>query len=300
MPLASGPMATIDIANLDLTPYQTTPLLSAEATLTLSLDLHTNKPANGPPHVEKAAKRMLETASEIKQVLITRLELAGINLRAEMSFDNACDRFWVSVRHRFLYWMNYDHEGLDLLNEDEQGKIELDDKLEKAELARELDKHLFGIDGLKFLGKPFNQQVALMASRLSFVAANDKFSDYEEVIGPDLLNTLNVLQGRYERMVHDRSSRDDDGAGLRELRHTLQRRIALYTNAMLTMIDEEDPDSVELVLAALRPMINARVRKGGSDDETQDSSEPEGEGLPLPADMLEGDPAPAQENADSK
>jgi hypothetical protein len=47
-------------------------------------------------------------------------------------------------------------------------------------------------------------------------------------------------------------------------------------------------------------MINVRVRKGGSGEETLDSSEPEGEGLPLPADMLEGTPEPAVENVDSE
>jgi hypothetical protein len=293
-------MSTFDIATIDLTPYQSTPLLPAEATLTLAVDLHANMSANAPPYVQKAAKRMLDTANEIKQVLITRVELAGANARMQMSFDNACDRFWVSVRHRLFYWMNYDHEGLDLLNEAEQDKIDLEDKQQKAELARELEKHLFGIDGLKFLGKPFNQQVALMASRLSFVAANEKFSDYEELIGADLLNTLNVLQGRYEAMVRLRSSRDDDGANVRQLRHTLQRHIAFYSTAALTAIDDEDPDSAELVLASLRPMVNARVRKGGSGEETSDSSEPASEGLPLPADLLEGEPEPADENADNE
>jgi hypothetical protein len=35
-------------------------------------------------------------------------------------------------------------------------------------------------------------------------------------------------------------------------------------------------------------------------EENQDASEPEGEGLPLPADMLEGAPEPAAEDADSE
>lgn len=46
-----------------------------------------------------------------------------------------------------------------MLNDDEQRKIQLDDKRKQAELARELDKHLFGIDGLKLSSKPWNQQV---------------------------------------------------------------------------------------------------------------------------------------------
>ena len=108
-------MAPIDIASIDLTPYQSTPLLSAEATVTLAMDLHTGMPANAPPHVEKAAKRMLNTANEIKQVFIARVERAGVNLRTQMSFDSACDRFWACVRYRLVYWMIYDHEGLDLV-----------------------------------------------------------------------------------------------------------------------------------------------------------------------------------------
>lgn len=300
MHLSSPTMTIIDIANIDLTPYQNTPLLPAEATLTLGLDLYEGKPADAPPHVEKAGKRMLNTANEIKQVLITRVELAGLNLGMQVSFDGVCDRFWVATRQLFLYWMNYLHEGLDLLSDDEQDKINLDDKREKAELARELDKHLFGIDGLSFLRKPFNQQVALMASRLSFIAASEKFSGYEEVIGADLLNTLNVLQGRYEAMVRGRSSYEDEGGNLRLLRHTLQRHISLYAGAVLTMLDEDDPKSIEIVFAALRPMVNVRVRRGRPEVENEDTGAPETEGAPLPDDMLEPAAEPTPENGDSE
>jgi len=293
-------MALIDITGFDPTPYQTTPLLPAESTATLGADLFALKPADAPLHVEKAAKRMLNTVNEMREVFVSRVELAGISLRTLMLFDSASDRFWVATRQRCSYWMIYAHEGLDLLSEEEQASIQLTDKREMAELARELDKHLFGIDGLKFLSKPFNQQVTLMGSRLTFITISNKVSLYEQLLGPDLLNTLNVLQGRYEAMVRDRSARDDDVAGLRLLRFKLQRHIALYANAVLTMLDEDEDESIDLVRAALRPMINARLGKSSSSDKSEDTSEPETEGEPLPVDMLEDVPAPEPENGDGE
>ncbi|HLT36012.1 MAG TPA: hypothetical protein VK034_06995 [Enhygromyxa sp.] len=285
-------MTIIDIAAIDFAQYQTTPLLSAEATLTLSLDLYNGRPIGAPAHVGKAAKRMLKTANEMKQAFIARVELAGVDFGRQVAFDTACDRFWSSLRQRLGYWMNFAHDGLDLLDEKEQDRLDLEDKREKAATARELDKHIFGVDGLNFLRRPFAQQVALMASRLSFIAASDKFDEYEEVIGHDLLTTLNVLQGRYEGMVHDRSMRDDNTTNLRTLRHTLQRHITLYANAVISMIDEDEPESIQIVLDALRPMTNARVRRSRSgeqldkDGELEVDGEAEAEAEPLPGDAL--------------
>ena len=292
-------MATLDIDDFDPTPYPMAPMLPAESTVTLAADLHACKPSEPTLQVEKTAKKMYEAASELKQVFITRVELAGINMRMRTQFDTVSDRFWFVTRQQVLHWANYAHEGMDMLSDEEKAKIDHADKLEKAEVARELDKHLFS-DGLKFLAKPFNQQVTLMASRLSFIAASNKFSAYQEVIGADLLNTLNVLQGRYETMVRERNMQEDEGAEVKRLRHKLQRRITLYANAVLAMLDEDDPASIDVVLDALRPMVNIRTPKRGSTEVTNDTNEPEGEGEPLPEDMLEGAPEAEAEDGDSE
>jgi hypothetical protein len=298
-------MVIINIADVDLTPYQTCPLLPTESTASLGFDLHSCMPDDAPLQVQKAAKRMLASASAIEEVFTTRVELAGVDLNAEVAFDSATDRFWVAVRNRCYYWMYYAHEGLDLLTKAQQDKIDLEDKREKAELARELDKHLFGIDGLKFLSKRFSQQVVLMASRLKFIAGSEKFSDYEELIGPELLNMLNVLQERYKEMVRDRSARGDDGSDLKLLRYTLQRHITLYASAVLGMIDEDEPESIEMVLEALQPMVNTRAdrprsAKDNAKPKTEPEPEPETEGEPLPAEAIEPAIEPAAENDDSE
>ena len=292
---------TTSIEDIDIALYQTTPMLPTEATLTLGLDLFSLKPAGAPPQVEKAAMRMFNTASLIKQALVDRVEQAGIDAGMEVGFDGALDRFWAGSRYCLLTWMNYGHDGLELLSDDEQSEIDLEDKREKAELARELEKHLFGIDGLAFLRKPFNQQVALMASRLGFIASSEKASAYEELLGPDLLNTLNVLQRRYEAMVRDRSARDDEGISVKQLRHKLQRHISLYANAVISMLDEDKPESIEIVLAALRPMVNTRVpRRSRSGDENENKPAPETEGEPFPNELLEAAPEPTPEDVDSE
>ncbi|MFO7565016.1 MAG: hypothetical protein R6X02_20390 [Enhygromyxa sp.] len=275
-------MAIIDISEIDLSQYQTTPLLSSEATLTLSQDLYNGRPNPAPPHVEKAAKRMYGTGGKVKQVLIERVELAGAESGLLASFDVAVDRFWGSLRPRLGFWMNFAHEGLELLDKDEQDKLDLEDKREKAALARELDKHIFGAEGLNFVRRPYNQQVALMASRLSFIAASPKLKAYKEVIGEELFTTLELLQGRYEKLVHERAMRDDNTSNLRLLRHTLQRHIALYANAVLSMLDEDEPQSIEIVLDALRPMVNARVRRARSPNEPDELDQPDTPAVPEP------------------
>ena len=280
-------MATLDINTIDITDYQSTPLLATEATLTLAVDLDKAKPADAPPHVAKAAKRMLGTVEQIKQEFVARVGMAGIDLSTLLALDTVIDRFWNATRQRCYYCMNYDHDGLDSLSESEQDKIDLEDKREQAERARELDKHLFGSDGLAFLRKPFNQQVVQMATRLTFITTSDKFAAYEEVIGADLLNTLIVLQGRYEALVHNRAMRDDDTANLRLLRAALQRNITLYASAVLSMLDENEPETVGIVLEALRPMANARTRRPRSDEKSEaEAGESETEGEPLPSDDL--------------
>jgi hypothetical protein len=191
----------IDIATIDLSPYQSTPQLPTEGTLTLSQDLLRAKPPNGPPQVEKAAARLALAVKETQQALIGRVEDAGLDLGSEVAFDGVMDHFWAATRNRLAYWMIYDSEGLDLLDEQEQIALDIVEKREKAELARELDKHLFGEDGLGFLRRPFSQQVALTASRLAFIKNSENAAAYEQLLDPELLEALTILQGRYETIM---------------------------------------------------------------------------------------------------
>lgn len=282
-------MATLDITTIDIAEYQTAPVLTTDATLTLAVDLDRAKPTGAPPHVDKAAKRMIGTVEQIKQEFVARVGMAGLDFATLMAFDTALDRFWHATRQRCYFWINFDHDGLDSLSEAEKDQLDLEDKREKAEIARELDKHLFGSEGLTFLRKPFNQQVVQMASRLTFIAASDKFAAFEEVIGPELLATLNVLQGRYEEMVHSRAMRSDDSANLRHLRATLQRHISLYANAVISMLDEDEPESIGIVQEALRPIVNARINRPRSNEDGGEGGgglDNETEGEPLPNDDL--------------
>jgi hypothetical protein len=89
-----------------------------------------------------------------------------------------------------------------------------------------------------------------MASRLSLIAASDQFSDYQEVIGADLLDALNVLQGRYEVATTVPAS---DSFG------TLQRPIVLDPPRFSPCSTKTSPTQSSPCFAALRPTVNVRT-----------------------------------------
>lgn len=72
---------------------------------------------------------------------------------------------------------------------------------------------------------------------------------------------LVACQARYEAMVKARMSRADRKTvhfGL--LGGKLRRLLARYVNAVLTLLDEDEPESLSLVLAALHPIEVLRTQ----------------------------------------
>jgi hypothetical protein len=251
-------MATIDFTTLDLTPYQSAPSLPADALLTLANDLGVAQPIDPPVHVKKAAKRMFISAQAVNAILIQRIEGGAFDLIGEVTFDTTTDRFWSSTREQCQLAINYADPGLEQLSEAEQAEIDLPSKRELAEVARKLHNHLFAENGLAFLKKPMREQVVAMATRLEFIATSEEHDKYEAVLGSGLLKTLRVLQGRYEAIVHSRATRADTIGDLRAVRRRLQRDITMYATTVLSLLDEDDPESAAKVLAALRPMVYVR------------------------------------------
>jgi hypothetical protein len=253
----------IPISMIDITPYQSCPQLPTEGTLSLGQDLIDAQPPELPPYAVKLAKRLAATVAETEEALVIRVEeAAGIDLAAEGKFDTVLDRFWKATRGRVDYWQLHEQEGLELLDPSEQAEMKLEQKRKLAKAARDLDKHLFGVEGLDFTRRPYPQQATLMASRLEFIQTSEHREIYIEVLGEELFESLVVMQGRYEAMVRARSKRDASSlANLRELRHQLQRVILRYASGIVSMLDEDEPDSGAIVVDALQPMVNARVRR---------------------------------------
>lgn len=124
---------------------------------------------------------------------------------------------------------------------------------------------LLGTNGLAFLRLAYPEQSERTASPLRLVDEDEPGESIAELAGSELLAALNLAHQRYEDMVAARASRgprpsEDFG----DLRAKLQRAIACYSTAVLTMLDEDEPDSREVVLTALRPIEVARARFGSA------------------------------------
>jgi hypothetical protein len=242
---------------LDLSPYQSTPMLTAEGTYRLALDLAEAKPEPAPELIDKRVLQMLITSEQMRDAMVARVAAARGGGRRDVDFDGLADRLWSATRAELEYRMLWAEPGVALLSDAEAEALELARRRADAALARELYEHLFA-DGVAFAVRPFSEQATAMASRLAFIASSPKAERYTALIGAERLAALRVVQGRYEAMVHERATRSDEREDIGALRLVLQRQISLYAGAVLGLLDEDDPTSVARVRAALQPMLNAR------------------------------------------
>lgn len=272
-------MSGIDIRTLDLTQYQSAPMLTVNGLLRLISDLDRAKPKDAPAFVLNASATMVGTAAQIEARMLERVDGAGVDSKAEFDFDVSCDRFWIDVRDQLEHRMQYGDDALLQLKKSSREKIDLEHRRDMAVVAKELHNHLFGLDGTDFLRLPFNEQVVQMARRLEFIHKSPKAMTYEELLGEGLLTTLGELQIHYDEMVHSRTMRDKTVTNIKELRHTAQRHITLYASTVLATMDEQDPDSVERAIEALRPIRSARLRRGSPSSDAGETGEGEGEGV---------------------
>lgn len=248
------------LALIDLGPYRTVPLLSATGTVSLGKSLLALRLPNTPAYVEKDTKK-LELAIENAEAQFAERHDAGADLGLERSFDVLVDRIWVALRSRLQFWLNYDHEGIELFSDDERDELELAEARELAVVAAELLARVFG-EGVEFLRLPYPRQAAEMASRLRYIETHGYGAVFEELVGARPAAFVKVCQRRYEAMVEQRDARPDGVTiNLRLLRDDVKRAIERYANAVLTLIDDDDPEQSQAVLAALHPLIAVRTRK---------------------------------------
>jgi hypothetical protein len=256
-------MTTLELATLDLSLYQSTPMLTAEGTYRLALDLAEAKPEPAPELIDKRVLQMLVTSERMSDAMVAKVAAKRGGGRRDVDFDGLADRLWSATRAELEYRMLWAEPGVVLLSDAEAEALELERRRADAELARELYEHLFG-DGVSFAVRPFSEQATAMATRLAFITSSPKAARYTALIGAERLAALRVVQGRYEAMVHERATRSDEREDVGALRLVLQRQISLYAGAVLGLLDEHDPSSIAQVRAALQPMVNARRGRSGS------------------------------------
>jgi hypothetical protein len=194
----------------------------------------------------------------------------------ETMLDGAADSLWSALRNRLDTWGVFEHPGLAGVLQAHGRRsataVALAQARKKAERARDLSGRLFGTDGLAFIRLPYPAQAESMASILRLIDEDGLTSSLDELAGPELMVALVTCQAQYEAMVAARMSRNGRKSGdLKGFLGKLQRAIARYTNAVLTLLDEDEPESLDLVLAALQPveLLRAQVSRGTSRPETE-------------------------------
>lgn len=272
-------MATT-FATFDPTPYQRTPRLSIEGAIALGRALMNARPEKPPAHVARAADRLEALIAEGEAALtVRRREQAPIDASDDVAFDTAVDGLWGALRDRLSAWTVFAQAPIESLAGPKARKsaatVELARARKKAEHARALLAKLFGAEGLVFTRQPWAEQAESMAAILRLVEEDELGDAIAELAGSEWLATLHLCQAKYEAMVQTRASRDARLThDLGELLAKIQRAITRYNTAILTLLDEDDPPSLDLVLAALRPVDITRARIGTSGRTASEPTEP--------------------------
>jgi hypothetical protein len=265
-------MFPLTFETFDPSPYQRTPRLSVMRALALGRALLELRPESGSSQLDRIADKLERLVSEGEATLTTRRrESIPADHAIEITLDGAADALWTTLRNGLDHWSVFEHPGLvgmlQAHGRRSSTAVALAQARKKAERARELSGRLFGADGLAFLRLPYPEQALSMASILRLIEEDGLAPSIDALAGPEVMVALVACQVQYEAMVKTRMSRvGRKSAHLGQLRGKLQRAIARYTNAVLTLLDEDEPESLDVVLTALQPVevLRARVSRGTS------------------------------------
>jgi hypothetical protein len=253
-------MNPIAFDTFDPTEYTRTPNIPTRTTVGLGRALLKLRPAKSNDVLDKAALRLESTLQELESSLTDRLRYSNSDAPVrEIDFDRATDGLWISLRDRLNGWIAFEHQGLDALPGELLEKANLAHAKNQAARARRLHDRLFGSNGVAFVQQPFLEQSATMASLLRLIDEDGHDPDVAELVGAEWLTVLRICQIQYEAMVDDRLARErGKNLGLAAIRNKLRRMISVYNAAVITLLDDDFPETLDMVVAALRPMVRIR------------------------------------------
>ena len=273
-------MDIVTFETFDPTPYQRVPIVNLRSLIVLSKALVDGKPLDAPATVHKRGDRLHELVGTAESELTDRLrEQVAATYGVPGELDGGTDGLWGVCYRRLELMAAYEHPGLDPLIA--QANLPLGISLAKdrklAERARVLHQRLFRGQGLAFLRGAFRDQSEVTGSILRLIKEDNLADELAEFVGASLVEQLFGLQEQYESMVVDQlKASGTSPANLRELWRRIVRAIEQYNNAVLDMLDEDVPESLQVVQTALRPMVTLRELIAANRNRSVDASE-EGE-----------------------
>lgn len=265
-------MPLITFESFDPSLYQRMGRLDVLEALALGRALLELCPKEQSPQLDRIATKLERIVAEGEAMLTTRRrESAPIDHSADLSLDALADSLWGALRNRLDGWGVFEHPAwagvLPAHGKRSATAVALAQARKKAERARELSTRLFGAEGLAFVRLPYPAQAQSMASILRLIDEDGLAPAIDELAGTELRLALVACQVQYEAMVKARMSRTDRRSGhFGVLGGKLRRLLARYVNAVLTLLDEDEPDTLDMVLAALQPVevLRSQASRGSS------------------------------------
>jgi len=269
-----GGVDDITFETFDAAPYQKVPAVNLYSMVVLSKALLDGKPDDAPAAVNKRADKLHEAVgSAEKELTGRRREQGAAEYGIPVVLDGGADGLWGLCFRELEAVQVYMHPAFDtfIAKPDSEFGQSLAKCRERAKRAAELHQRMFGDGGLAFLKGTFRDQSEVTGSILRLIKEDNLVDTLSELVGAPLVEQLFAVQEHYEAMVVDQLK--DSGPSLQSLntlRRRLTRLIGQYNNAVLDMLDEDEPESLEVVMTALRPMIILRelvaaaTRKEGS------------------------------------
>jgi hypothetical protein len=285
-------MSSISFENFEPSLYQRMGRLDVLEALALGRALVELRPEDQSPQLDRIADKLERLVSEGEAMLtIRRRESVPMDHSADLSLDALADSLWGTLRNRLDAWGVFEHSGWASVRPPHGRRsataVTLAQARKKAAQARELSSRLFGAEGLAFVRLPYPAQARSMASILRLIDEDGLAPAIDALAGAELRLALVACQQQYEAMVKSRLSRTDRRTvHFGVLGGRLRRLLARYVNAVLTLLDEDEPDTLGMVLAALRPIevLRSQASRGSSRPRTATvETDPNGQANDVPA-----------------
>ena len=282
----------VNLYALELTRLPTT---SVKVLLRLAKTLLRDKPAQTNQVILTAAERLEAMIGRVNKALVARLIALNPELIAsEVEFDRAVDALWLMLRRSLELRTAYANPGLDALSEELAAQADLPGAREEAREAARLWSRLFASDGTSFTRSSYVVQAESMATLLNLIAQEQLREGLVAVVGARPVELLEACQQQYETMIAERLNRKSGASeNLNELRSELRWAIVAYVQAVHSLYDPAAPESAQLVLDALRPILV--MREAVARTSASGGGEPLLEGFVELDELAEPEPSPEQE-----
>ncbi|WP_437275742.1 hypothetical protein WME90_31440 [Sorangium sp. So ce375] len=246
----------------DASIYVRAPIINIANGVTLANALVAACPETAPENVAKACTK-LKAAGEAGQKALTarRRENGALSEDDVRVLDREADGSFGALRMRLI--------ATSMLPET---------RFPQARRAGELVQELFGDDGLSFLTTEYAAQNTVMASIVAHIEEAGLKPEIDALAGPEFLEQIGNVLPRYDAMVKDKLQKEAAAtSNLATYVRAIQSAIVNYATKVAGMVDEDEPETIEAVRKALRPLdahreAGARRGQAGAKGEAENGA----------------------------